>query len=108
VRSLLSSKVFSLSKTQRIQPGCQRVLRYGWPGGHSGAGEANAVVVVPDWGGLINWTLAAYYPKVARRPRSPPGRHGRPPVVAEDEPTSDHCPVVATFRLAGQDRQEEP
>jgi pimeloyl-ACP methyl ester carboxylesterase len=30
-------------------------------------GEANAVVVGHDWGGLIAWTLAAYYPKVVRR-----------------------------------------
>ena len=30
-------------------------------------GEANAVVVGHDWGGMIAWTLAAYYPKVVRR-----------------------------------------
>src|ERR1700683_3203645 len=30
-------------------------------------GEANAVVVGHDWGGLIAWTVAAYYPKVVRR-----------------------------------------
>jgi pimeloyl-ACP methyl ester carboxylesterase len=30
-------------------------------------GEANAVVVGHGWGGLIAWTLAAYYPKVLRR-----------------------------------------
>src|SRR5580693_6998375 len=30
-------------------------------------GEANAVVVGHDWGGLIAWTLAAYNPKVVRR-----------------------------------------
>ena len=30
-------------------------------------GEANAVVVGHDWGGLIAWTMAAYYPKVVRR-----------------------------------------
>jgi pimeloyl-ACP methyl ester carboxylesterase len=30
-------------------------------------GEANAVVIGHDWGGLIAWTLAAYYPKVVRR-----------------------------------------
>ena len=30
-------------------------------------GEANAIVVGHDWGGLIAWTLAAYYPKVVRR-----------------------------------------
>jgi pimeloyl-ACP methyl ester carboxylesterase len=30
-------------------------------------GEANAVVVGHDWGGLIAWTLAGYYPKVVRR-----------------------------------------
>jgi pimeloyl-ACP methyl ester carboxylesterase len=30
-------------------------------------GEANAVIVGHDWGGLIAWTLAAYYPKVVRR-----------------------------------------
>jgi len=30
-------------------------------------GEANAVVAGHDWGGLIAWTLAAYYPKVVRR-----------------------------------------
>lgn len=30
-------------------------------------GEANAVVVGHGWGGLIAWTLAAYYPKVVRR-----------------------------------------
>jgi pimeloyl-ACP methyl ester carboxylesterase len=30
-------------------------------------GEANAVVVGHDWGGLIAWTLAAYFPKAVRR-----------------------------------------
>ena len=30
-------------------------------------GEANAVVVGHDWGGLIAWTLAAYHPKVVSR-----------------------------------------
>jgi pimeloyl-ACP methyl ester carboxylesterase len=30
-------------------------------------GEANAVVVGHDWGGMIAWTLAAYFPKVVRR-----------------------------------------
>jgi len=30
-------------------------------------GEANAVVVGHDWGGLVAWTMAAYYPKVMRR-----------------------------------------
>jgi pimeloyl-ACP methyl ester carboxylesterase len=30
-------------------------------------GEANAVVVGHDWGGLIAWTTAAYFPKVVRR-----------------------------------------
>jgi len=30
-------------------------------------GEANAVVVGHDWGGLIAWTMAAYFPKVVRR-----------------------------------------
>lgn len=30
-------------------------------------GEANAVVVGHDWGGLIAWTMATYYPKVVRR-----------------------------------------
>jgi pimeloyl-ACP methyl ester carboxylesterase len=30
-------------------------------------GEANAVVVGHDWGGLIAWTMAAYQPKVVRR-----------------------------------------
>jgi pimeloyl-ACP methyl ester carboxylesterase len=30
-------------------------------------GEANAVVVGHDWGGLIAWTIAAYHPKVVRR-----------------------------------------
>ena len=30
-------------------------------------GEANAVVVGHDWGGLIAWTMAAYLPKVVRR-----------------------------------------
>lgn len=30
-------------------------------------GEANAVVVGHDWGGLTAWTLAAYYPKAVRR-----------------------------------------
>ena len=30
-------------------------------------GEANAIVVGHDWGGMIAWTLAAYYPKVVRR-----------------------------------------
>jgi pimeloyl-ACP methyl ester carboxylesterase len=30
-------------------------------------GEANAVVVGHDWGGLAAWTLAAYFPKSVRR-----------------------------------------
>jgi pimeloyl-ACP methyl ester carboxylesterase len=30
-------------------------------------GEANAVIVGHDWGGLIAWTTAAYFPKVVRR-----------------------------------------
>jgi pimeloyl-ACP methyl ester carboxylesterase len=30
-------------------------------------GEANAVVAGHDWGGLIAWTLATYFPKVVRR-----------------------------------------
>ena len=30
-------------------------------------GEANAIVVGHDWGGLVAWTVAAYFPKVVRR-----------------------------------------
>jgi pimeloyl-ACP methyl ester carboxylesterase len=30
-------------------------------------GEANAVVVGHDWGGLVAWTLASYFPKSVRR-----------------------------------------
>jgi pimeloyl-ACP methyl ester carboxylesterase len=30
-------------------------------------GESNAVVLGHDWGGLIAWTMAAYFPKVVRR-----------------------------------------
>jgi pimeloyl-ACP methyl ester carboxylesterase len=30
-------------------------------------GEANAVVAGHDWGGLVAWTMAAYFPKVVRR-----------------------------------------
>ena len=30
-------------------------------------GEANAVVVGHDWGGLVAWTMAAYFPKMVRR-----------------------------------------
>jgi len=30
-------------------------------------GEANAVIVGHDWGGLVAWTVAAYFPKVVRR-----------------------------------------
>jgi len=30
-------------------------------------GEANAVVVGHDWGGLVAWSLAAYFPKAVRR-----------------------------------------
>jgi pimeloyl-ACP methyl ester carboxylesterase len=30
-------------------------------------GEANAIVVGHDWGGLVAWTMAVYYPKVVRR-----------------------------------------
>ena len=33
----------------------------------SALGEANAVVVGHDWGGLTAWTLAAYFPKSVRR-----------------------------------------
>ena len=30
-------------------------------------GEANAVLVGHDWGGLVAWTVGAYFPKVVRR-----------------------------------------
>ena len=30
-------------------------------------GEANAVVVGHDWGGLVAWTMGAYFPKMVRR-----------------------------------------
>jgi pimeloyl-ACP methyl ester carboxylesterase len=30
-------------------------------------GEANAIVIGHDWGGLTAWTLAAYFPKAVRR-----------------------------------------
>ena len=30
-------------------------------------GEANAIVVGHDWGGLTAWTLASYFPKAVRR-----------------------------------------
>jgi pimeloyl-ACP methyl ester carboxylesterase len=30
-------------------------------------GEANAVIVGHDWGGLVAWTLASYFPKSVRR-----------------------------------------
>jgi pimeloyl-ACP methyl ester carboxylesterase len=30
-------------------------------------GEANAIVVGHDWGGMIAWTMATYFPKVVRR-----------------------------------------
>jgi pimeloyl-ACP methyl ester carboxylesterase len=30
-------------------------------------GEANAIVVGHDWGGMVAWTAAAYFPKVVRR-----------------------------------------
>ena len=30
-------------------------------------GEANAVVIGHDWGGLVAWTAAAYHPKAVRR-----------------------------------------
>src|SRR6201996_213176 len=30
-------------------------------------GEANAVVVGHDWGGLVAWSVGAYFPKVVRR-----------------------------------------
>src|SRR5215475_12008049 len=30
-------------------------------------GDANAVLVGHDWGGLIAWSVASYYPKVVRR-----------------------------------------
>src|SRR6201996_7912960 len=30
-------------------------------------GEANATIVGHDWGGLIGWTLGAYFPKAVRR-----------------------------------------
>ncbi|RFU41581.1 alpha/beta hydrolase [Actinomadura logoneensis] len=30
-------------------------------------GEANAIVVGHDWGGLLAWTMAAYHPKVVQR-----------------------------------------
>ena len=30
-------------------------------------GEANAIVVGHDWGGLVAWTVGAYFPKVVRR-----------------------------------------
>lgn len=30
-------------------------------------GEANAVVIGHDWGGMVAWTMATYFPKVVRR-----------------------------------------
>lgn len=30
-------------------------------------GEANAIVIGHDWGGMIAWTMASYFPKVLRR-----------------------------------------
>src|ERR1700753_2691207 len=30
-------------------------------------GEANAVIVGHDWGGLVAWTVGAYFPKTVRR-----------------------------------------
>lgn len=30
-------------------------------------GEANAIIVGHDWGGVVAWTTAAYFPKVVRR-----------------------------------------
>src|ERR1700745_584679 len=48
-------------------------------------GEANAIVVGHGLGGLVGWTLAAYYPKVVRRlaviSMEPPLRMGSPGVT---------------------------
>ena len=41
-------------------------------------GEANAVVVGHDWGGMIAWTMAAYFPKVVRRLGDRLGRASAP------------------------------
>ena len=35
--------------------------------GYGGSDKPNAVVVGHDWGGLVAWTMGAYFPKVVRR-----------------------------------------
>jgi pimeloyl-ACP methyl ester carboxylesterase len=48
-------------------------------------GEANAVIVGHDWGGLVAWTVGAYFPKVVRRIAA----------VSAPHPLRIHAAVVA-------------
>jgi pimeloyl-ACP methyl ester carboxylesterase len=81
-------------------------------------GEANAIVVGHDWGGLAAWTVGAYFPKVVRRlavvsvahplrargtmfaePLSHRGRNGhllafQLPMMPERQLTKDHAELV--------------
>src|SRR5690606_13771594 len=54
--------------TDKPPRGCQLVRPAGDGAGLIRAlGEANAVVVGHDWGGLLAWTMGVYHPKVLQR-----------------------------------------
>jgi pimeloyl-ACP methyl ester carboxylesterase len=55
-------------------------------------GEANAVIVGHDWGGLIAWSMAVYFPKVVRR------------LVAVSVPHPLRMHMAVLYDLRGQGR----
>ena len=72
-------------------------------------GEANAVIVGHDWGGLVAWTTAAYFPKVVRRLavisvphplRVRSGRAGRPPGPGPAQRVRARFPAPVAARAA--------
>ena len=80
-------------------------------------GEANAVVVGHDWGGLIAWTMATYYPKVVRRlavVSMPHPLRLRPAVLsAPFAPRQEHqlragLPAAAAARAAAAEGRRQP
>ena len=65
-------------------------------------GEANAVVVGHDWGGLVAWTMAAYYPKVVRRlARHLDGAPAADAVLDRHRPAGPGPPQRLRVRLPG-------
>ncbi len=64
-------------------------------------GEANAVVVGHDWGGMIAWTMAAYFPKVI----TPPRGSSRPPIRSG---CARRCSPIRWVRAAAAVRARFP